>query len=313
MKKIYSHEPVLLHEVIQGLAIKPTGIYVDATFGRGGHSRSILDLLDDKGFLLALDKDPEAVLSVGEELQQDKRFAIEQGTFSELLHMAEKHQLIGKVDGILLDLGVSSPQLDNPNRGFSFLKDGPLDMRMDTTTGMDAATWLNAAKGSQIAEILKLYGEEPMARRIANAIVVERVKQPILTTLHLASIVRAVKPSRERDRGKHPATQTFQAIRIYINKELDELKHVLEQSLELLAVGGRLVVISFHSLEDRIVKRFIRLHEGGDIYPFKLPIQHAQIQPRLRSVRRVLKPSIKEITSNPRARSARLRIAEKLV
>jgi len=302
------HVPVLLDEVIDALAIKSDGIYIDGTLGRAGHAKAILDRLGPNGKLLGIDKDL-AALAAGQKLfAGDERVLLEQGSFAEMRTFAEQHKLAGKVNGILLDLGVSSPQLDDPERGFSFLKDGPLDMRMDTTSELSAATWINTAKEKDIAHVLKEYGEERYARRIANAIVRER---PIETTGKLAAVASAANPAWEK--GKHPATRTFQAIRIFVNQELDDLKVCLDRCLDVLAVGGRLAVISFHSLEDRIVKRFMR-HEasGGDI-PVDVPIRQAELKTRLRIVGRAVKPTLAEVNRNPRARSAVLRTMEKLL
>lgn len=302
----YAHRPVLLTEVLEGLAIQQNGIYIDATFGRGGHSAAVLKALAKDGRLLAIDKDPHAI-AIGLELcRQDPRLTVEQGSFATLRDIAERHGVLGKVNGILLDLGVSSPQLDDPERGFSFLREGPLDMRMDPTQGISAAKWLNTAKEADIAHVLKTYGEERYARRIARAIVEQR---PITTTMELSAIVSAANPAWER--SKHPATRSFQAIRIFINRELEELDICLNACLEVLASGGRLVVISFHSLEDRMVKHFMKRHaRGGDI-PAYLPIPQAKLKQELRIVGRAIKPSAIEVAENPRARSAILRIMEK--
>jgi 16S rRNA (cytosine1402-N4)-methyltransferase len=305
------HTPVLLNEVIANLSIKSNGIYVDGTFGRGGHSRAIIEQLDSDGCLLAIDKDPTALAAGHMMFSGDTRILMQQGSFAHIYEFAKSHNLLGKVNGILLDLGVSSPQLDDASRGFSFLKDGPLDMRMDFSRGFSAAEWINTAKESEIGRVLKEYGEERYARRIARAIVQARSEAPITTTGRLASIVSAANPAWEK--GKHPATRAFQGIRIFINQELDDLRLCLTQCLDVLAVGGRLLVIGFHSLEDRIVKRFMR-HEarGGDI-PAGLPITQAELKIRIKIIGRAVKPSIAEVTRNPRARSAVLRIAEKLL
>jgi 16S rRNA (cytosine1402-N4)-methyltransferase len=304
------HIPVLLDEVIAGLAVRPDGVYVDATFGRGGHARAILAELNQQGRLLAIDKDPTAVQAAKHLFAADPRCSIEQGSFADLNEFVKQHNLIGKVDGILLDLGVSSPQLDDPERGFSFLRDGPLDMRMDPSKGISAATWLGTVTESVLAQVFKEYGEERYAKRIARAIVRERLVTPIVSTGRLAEIIRAAHPAWEK--GKHPATRCFQAIRLFINRELQDLNECLDQCLDVLAVGGRLLVISFHSLEDRIVKRFMRNLARGDHYPAGLPITQEQLQLKLRTVGRAIKPSFAEITKNPRARSAVLRIGEKL-
>lgn len=304
------HQPVLLNEVVDGLAIKPEGIYVDGTFGRGGHSRVILQRLGPDGRLMALDKDPSA-LAVGKSGPfRDPRFCIVHKSFAELQEVVQDRGWHGKINGVMLDLGVSSPQLDDPERGFSFIKDGPLDMRMNPQQSMDAATWINQAAEHDISRVLRDYGEERYARRIARAIVAAREIEPITRTKPLADIIAKASPTRELK--KHPATRSFQAIRIFINRELEELREVLQQCLDVLAVGGRLCVISFHSLEDRIVKRFIQRAVQGDDYPRDLPIFDKQLRRRLRKIGGLIRPSEKEIISNSRARSARLRIAEKL-
>ncbi len=305
-----NHIPVLFDEALEALAISPSGIYMDGTFGRGGHSGAIMQRLDSAGRLLAIDKDAEAVVHAEQMFGGDERFLIKHGSFAMLEQLAQQSGVAGKIDGLLLDLGVSSPQLDDPERGFSFLRDGPLDMRMDTSSGQSAAQWLATAEGSEIARVLKEYGDEKFARRIARAIVDIRQEQPIVTTGELAAIIQQASPTRERE--KHPATRSFQAIRIYINRELDDLRHCLEQSLQVLAPQGRLAVVSFHSLEDRIVKRFIRDCERGDDFPVGLPVTQAQLQPKLRSVGKAIYPSVDEIEANPRARSAVLRVAERM-
>lgn len=304
------HVPVLFEEALEALAISPSGIYMDGTFGRGGHSGAIMQRLGGDGRLLAIDKDPEAVAHAEQVFSEDKRFSIKHGSFAMLEQLAQQSGVAGNVNGLLLDLGVSSPQLDDPARGFSFLRDGPLDMRMDTSSGMSAAQWLATAEGKDIALVLKEYGDERFARRIARAIVDVRQEQPIVTTGQLAAIIEQASPTRERE--KHPATRSFQAIRIYINRELDDLRQCLDQSLRVLAPGGRLVVVSFHSLEDRIVKRFIRECERGDDFPVGLPVTQEQLQPKLRAVGKAIYPSADEIEANPRARSAVLRVAERV-
>jgi 16S rRNA (cytosine1402-N4)-methyltransferase len=307
----YSHRPVLLDEAITGLAIQPSGIYIDGTFGRGGHTQAILDCLGIDGRLIAVDKDPEAVKSAHENFGKDKRCKIIHGSFSQIKKIAEQEKIVGQVDGVLLDLGVSSPQLDDANRGFSFLQDGSLDMRMDTTQGISAAEWLAHAKEKEIVDVLRDYGEERFARRIANAIVNERALEPIQTTARLSAIVSKANPRWEKT--KHPATRAFQAIRIFINQELDEVKTCLEQVLDVLKVGGRLTVISFHSLEDRIVKQFIRRHSRGDELPAHIPVVFSEARPRLKSLGRAVRATESEIAVNPRSRSAILRIAERLL
>jgi 16S rRNA (cytosine1402-N4)-methyltransferase len=310
MESDEAHRPVLLEASVEALSIDPTGVYLDGTFGRGGHSRLILQRLGERGRLIAIDKDPDAIAFAQQRFAEESRFQIVRGSFAMLAEVAEKAGVTGQVDGILLDLGVSSPQLDRAERGFSFLQDGPLDMRMDPASGQSAAQWLAGAKAREIADVLKEYGEERHAKRIARAIVAARAEQPIHTTLELAEIVAQANPSWEK--GKHPATRSFQAIRIYINRELDELKQCLQQVLDVLAPGGRLAVISFHSLEDRIVKRFMRDQAKGDRFPPRLPVTQAQLQPRLRVVGRAIRADEAEVAANPRARSAVLRIAERL-
>jgi 16S rRNA (cytosine1402-N4)-methyltransferase len=305
------HLPVLLAEVLENLAIKSDGIYVDATFGRGGHTQAILNQLGPAGRLLALDKDPEAILHARQLFATDARFSIEHGSFASLQACLERQNCFGKVDGILLDLGVSSPQLDDPDRGFSFMRDGKLDMRMNSSQGKDAAEWLASVEEEALAKVLWEYGEERFSRRIARSIVAKRQETPITTTKQLAEIVSAAIPRWQK--GKHPATRSFLAIRIAINQELDDLEQVLVQSLEALTVKGRLAVISFHSLEDRLVKRFIQYHEQGDVFPAGMPVKQSMYKQRLKRIGRAIKPSAREIAFNPRARSAILRIAEKLL
>jgi 16S rRNA (cytosine1402-N4)-methyltransferase len=304
------HQPVLLAEVLDGLHIRPDGIYVDGTFGRGGHAGAILAELGPGGRLLAMDRDPEAVHSAERQFGGDPRFEIEQGTFTMLSHLVTQRQLKGQVNGMLLDLGVSSPQLDDPLRGFSFSDDGPLDMRMDPGTGISASQWLAEAGEQDISEVLFGFGEERYARRIARAIVRARNEVPLTTTRQLAELIAASVPVREPH--KHPATRSFQAIRIFINRELEELQSVLEQVPDILARQGRLAVISFHSLEDRIVKRFIRHEYRGEQPPPGLPVSGGEHAPRLRPVGKAIRPGREELASNPRARSAVLRIAERL-
>jgi len=304
------HRPVLLDEVLEALHIRADGIYLDGTFGRGGHSAAIMAQLNESGRLLAMDKDPQAIDVAQQRFAGDPRFSIVRGSYTMLGQEVEKRGWKGKVDGILLDLGVSSPQLDDPSRGFSFRHDGPLDMRMDPDSGLSAAEWLSTAKEAEIAQVLKEYGEERFAKRIARAIVHEREQAPITTTARLAKIVAEANPKWERD--KHPATRSFQAIRIYINGELEELEQVLEQSVQMLAPGGRLAIISFHSLEDRRVKRFIRDEARGGDFPPDLPVTDAQLKRRLRAVGKDIRAGEAELAVNPRARSAVLRVAERL-
>jgi len=305
-----AHQPVLLNEAVAGLNIKKEGIYIDGTFGRGGHASAVLAQLGPKGRLLAMDKDPEAVSVAHQKFADDDRFAIEQGSFALLDRIVAQRGWLGRVDGVLLDLGVSSPQLDSAQRGFSFLKDGPLDMRMDNSSGQSAAQWLARAGAGEIATVLKTYGEERFAKRIARAICDARSSTPITTTSALAKIISDANPSWEQ--GKHPATRSFQAIRIFINRELDDLRVCLDTLYKILAPGGRLAVISFHSLEDRMIKRFIRSQEQRDDIPAGLPVTHDQMPPRMRAVGKAVHAAQEEVAENPRARSAVLRIAEKV-
>ena len=310
-----SHLSVLLAESIAGLAIRESGIYVDATFGRGGHSRAILEKLGPHGRLVAIDLDPEAIaVAKADPFFSDPRFEIEHASFSSLEAVVSKRGWLGRVDGVLLDLGVSSPQLDDPLRGFSFLRDGPLDMRMDPTRGIDAATWINRADAKEIADVLYQYGEERLSRRIARAIVHAREIERISTTGRLVKVIEKANPKREKN--KNPATRSFQAIRIFINKELAALEAVLPQIVKVLSVGGRMSVISFHSLEDRIVKQFIQRESTGEEIPAHLPITDKELQAlrktSLRKVGKAIEASEDEVKLNPRSRSARLRIAEKL-
>ena len=304
------HLPVLINEVLEALNISAAGSYFDCTFGRGGHSRAILQAMAADGRLLAMDKDPDAIARGVKVFGADRRFLIEHGSFVMLEEIATKCSLAGKMDGILLDLGVSSPQLEQPERGFSFLKDGPLDMRMDNSRGTSAAEWLAGADEAEITRVLKTYGEERFARHIARAIVQSREVAPILTTGELADLIANATPFREQN--KHPATRSFQAIRIHVNSELADLESCLPLTLRVLKPGGRLVVISFHSLEDRIVKRFMRDQSRGDIFPRGVPVTHAQMQPRLKRVGKAIRPSGYEVMANPRARSAVMRVAERL-
>jgi 16S rRNA (cytosine1402-N4)-methyltransferase len=308
-EEIGKHLPVLLNEVVENLVIKPDGVYVDATFGRGGHSQAMLNQLGPAGRLIAFDKDPEAIAHARKQFASDNRFTIHHGSFAELQACITHENYFGKVDGILFDLGVSSPQLDDAERGFSFMRDGKLDMRMNLSHGMDAAEWIATIEEEALANVLWEYGEERFSRRIARAIVQTRTETPITTTKQLADIVSAAIPRWEKH--KHPATRSFLAIRIAVNQELDDLKEGLAQGLEVLKVGGRLLVISFHSIEDRLVKRFIQHHEQGEQFPAGLPIKQALYPARLKRLGRAIKPSSDEIAYNPRARSAVLRIAEK--
>lgn len=304
------HTPVLLEESLEALSIKSDGVYLDGTFGRGGHARALLARLGAGGRVLALDRDPDAIAAAEVLAGRDSRLSVEHAAFSEVEAVVRRHGLHGAVDGLLLDIGVSSPQLDRPERGFSFSSDGPLDMRMDTSSGETAAQWLARAKETEVARVLREYGEERFAWRIARAIGHARAESPVLTTRRLAEIVAAATPSREP--GKHPATRTFQAIRIYINRELEELRTCLDAVCGLLPAGGRLVVISFHSLEDRIVKRFIRDEARGERFPRGVPVTVRETHARLRPVGKAVRPSEREVASNPRARSAVMRVAERL-
>jgi len=301
------HLPVMLAEALNALSLRPEGLYVDCTFGRGGHSREILRRLGSSGRLLAFDKDRSALDSnEAKELLEDPRFQLVHGSFSGLQEQAKRLGLEGKVDGVLMDLGVSSPQLDEPERGFSFMRDGPLDMRMDTSQGLTASEWLDAASENELIRVLQSYGEERFARRIARAILEAR---PITTTRQLAILIEKATPVREKH--KHPATRSFQAIRIAVNHELDELEQGLSQVLEVLAWGGRLAVISFHSLEDRIVKRFIREQERGKPTASRLPLLNEH-KPTLKAIGKAIMASELEVERNVRARSAVLRVAERV-
>lgn len=306
-----AHISVLLDETIDGLAIKPDGVYLDGTFGRGGHSRVILSKLSSQGRLFAIDRDPQAI-AAAEQFKDDSRFCITHSPFSELAAIAEQHAIVGQVDGILLDLGVSSPQLDEAERGFSFMRDGPLDMRMDPTSGLSAAQWLLKADVEEISFVLREYGEEKFAWRIANAIVTHRSENPLTRTSELASLISSVVPKSPKEK-KHPATRSFQGIRIYINSELEQVKTALEAALRALKPGGRLAVISFHSLEDRLVKQFMRLQSKGPAIPKGLPLTEAQLNryTPLRLIGKAIMPSEQELEHNIRARSAVLRIAER--
>lgn len=305
------HKPVLLDEAIEGLIRQTDGVYIDGTFGRGGHSGSILQVLSPQGRLLAIDKDMDAVNSPqAQALLKDERFELAHSSFAQMEQLAQERHWDGAVDGILLDLGVSSPQLDVAERGFSFMKDGPLDMRMDSTQGESAAQWLSHVEEGELVKVLRVYGEEKFARKIAAEIVLQRKETAIETTAQLAALIANVVKSREP--GKHPATRSFQAIRIKINKELDDLEQALASSLSMLKQGGRLAVISFHSLEDRIVKRFIREQSRGEIVPRHLPMPLDAKKPVLKVVGKAVKASANEVAGNVRSRSAVLRIAEKL-
>lgn len=302
------HETVLLDEAVDALTIRPDGCYIDATFGRGGHSRKILSQLGPHGRLLAFDRDPHAVAAGA--LLADPRFTLVHTAFDGMAAAAKAFD-VARVDGVLFDLGLSSPQLDTASRGFSFRFDAPLDMRMDTTRGQTAAAWLAEVDEKTLAEVIKDYGEERFAVSIAKKIVVARAERPITTTGEFAALVRSCV--RTREPGQDAATRTFQAVRIYINQELGQLALTLPQALDLLKPGGRLVVISFHSLEDRVVKRFMQAGAKPVEPPKGVPLTAAQLPPpELKLIGKVIKPSTAEIDRNPRARSAIMRVAEKL-
>lgn len=308
----FRHITVLLDEAVESLAVRADGCYLDGTFGRGGHSRLILQHLGEEGRLLGFDKDPQAIATGQALAAEDGRFVIVQRSFAEMACELVERSLSGKVDGVLLDLGVSSPQLDDAERGFSFLNDGPLDMRMDPTRGVSAAQWIATAPEDEIARVLKEYGEERFAKRMARAVVQRRVEKPFERTSDLAAVLTAANPAWEK--GKNPATRAFQGIRIHVNNELGDLERGLDAALENLAIGGRLVVISFHSLEDRIVKLFMRKHAKGeaDKLPRNLPIRPPAFDPRLKLLGKPQFASDEELKANPRSRSAVMRVAEKL-
>ena len=303
------HVPVLLGPVLEGLQIKPDGCYVDGTFGRGGHSREILQQLGDEGRVIAIDRDPQAIASAPAFLTEDPRFELVRTDCAQLETIIRERNLIGQVDGLLFDLGVSSPQLDQADRGFSFLRDGPLDMRMDPDAGIPASDWLASVDEKELRRVLKLYGEETSAARIARAIVAARSEAPISRTAQLARIVEDAKPARGEK--IHPATKTFQAIRIAINGELEQLEAALQQSLAVMRKGARLCVISFHSLEDRIVKRFMRDASRESEQYRGMPNVPEEHQPKLALIGKPVTATDAEMTANRRARSARLRIAER--
>jgi 16S rRNA (cytosine1402-N4)-methyltransferase len=311
MGQEFRHVTVLLNEAVETLVHNPDGFYVDGTFGRGGHTALILEHLSGQGRVLAIDKDTQAIAHAAQRFGDEPRFSIAHGSFAEMEQFVTAAGVMGKVDGVLLDLGVSSPQLDDPERGFSFMQDGPLDMRMNTTVGESAAEWIARADEKEIADVIYVYGEERFSRRMARAIVVAREQAPITTTGRLAQIIAEANPAWEK--GKHPATRAFQGIRIHINRELEDLERCLEQALEVLAVGGRLVVISFHSLEDRIVKRFIRKYVKGDEHlPPGIPVTQDMLNQRLKSISKAVKAGKAEVADNPRARSAVMRAAVKV-
>ncbi|MBK7902853.1 MAG: 16S rRNA (cytosine(1402)-N(4))-methyltransferase RsmH [Proteobacteria bacterium] len=305
-----AHTPVLLDEVLAGLAVKADGRYCDATFGRGGHAAAILQQLGPAGRLCAIDRDPAAIAAGRERFAAEPRLTLVRGSFGRLEERVRAAGWEGELQGVLLDLGVSSPQLDEAGRGFSFMQDGPLDMRMDNESGLSAAQWLARAGEREIADVLFKLGEEKFSRRIARAIAAARAEMPIATTRQLADIVAGAVPTREP--GKHPATRTFQAIRIHVNRELEEVEAALPQAVNLLAPGGRLCVISFHSLEDRLVKRFMRREAQGDPIYAELPNVPPHARPRLQLIGGAVMPGDAEIARNPRARSAVLRVAERI-
>lgn len=311
MSADFTHQPVLLQESIQALDIKHDGTYIDATFGRGGHSRAILQQLGDSGRLIALDRDAEAIKSA-QSLIGDHRFSIHHCAFANIKTVVNELGLNGKIDGVLMDIGVSSPQLDDAQRGFSFQKDGPLDMRMDTGAGVSAAQWLNSASLEEIAKVIKQYGEEKFGTRIAHAVLEQRILKPLETTAEFAALIDRAVPVK--DKFKHPATRTFQGVRIFINGELTQLELGLSESVDVLCSGGRIAVISFHSLEDRMVKRFIKSQSQGPKYPAKLPLTQEMLDMGkvLKPIGRAIKPSDEEIQQNKRSRSSVLRVAMKL-
>jgi 16S rRNA (cytosine1402-N4)-methyltransferase len=307
----FNHQPVLLNEALASLNIRPSGIYIDATFGRGGHSRAILQQLNEAGRLIAFDQDMEAVEFARQNFADEPRLTIEHCNFNQVASVVEQFDLVGKIDGVLMDLGVSSPQLDDAERGFSFLRSGPLDMRMDTAQGITAAQWLAKVKPADLINVLKRYGEEKFAKRIATAIVETREQREITETGDLAEIISNAIPVKEKH--KHPATRSFQAIRIYVNQELRSIEQGLKGAASVLAKGGRLSVISFHSLEDRIVKRFMRDISSRPKLPAGLPVMEADIEVPFRLAAKSVVAGEAELKENPRARSARLRVLERRI
>lgn len=312
MTSSYRHITVLLDEAVEALAVRAGGCYLDGTFGRGGHSRLILERLGPDGRLLGFDKDPQAIATGNALAAEDGRFVVVQRSFAELGEEAAARGLAGKVDGVLLDLGVSSPQLDDAERGFSFLNDGPLDMRMNPDAGTSAAQFIATASADEIARVFKEYGEERFAKRMARAVVERREQKPFERTADLAAVLTEANPAWEK--GKNPATRAFQGLRIHVNNELGDLERGLDAALEALAVGGRLVVISFHSLEDRIVKQFMKRQAKGeaDKLPRDLPIIPKAFEPRLKLLGKPIYAGDAELKANPRSRSAVMRVAEKL-
>ncbi len=310
MARVHSHQPVLLEEVMVALHIQPDGVYIDATFGRGGHSAALLERLGSDGRLLALDRDPQAIACGKERFAGEPRIEFEQTNFNRVADVLAQRRLESNIDGVMMDLGVSSPQLDDAARGFSFLRNGPLDMRMDTTQGESAAQWLNRVGLEELVRVLKEYGEERFARRIAHAVVEARVRQPITETAQLVRIIEQAMPVKEKH--KHPATRSFQAIRMHINQELASIEQGLEAMTQVLKAGGRLVVISFHSIEDRLVKRFMKAKVTRPVLPKNLPVFDTDVAPPFRLVGKPQTASSQELASNPRARSARLRVLERV-
>ena len=310
MSESFKHTSVLLQECLDGLAIKPDGIYIDATFGRGGHSGEILSLLGEQGRLIAFDRDPQAI-EAAKRFADDERFTIVHSPFADMADVIESMSLTGEIDGVLMDLGVSSPQLDDAERGFSFLRNGPLDMRMDTSRGQSAAEWLAEADEQDITQVIKEFGEEKFGKRIAHAIVNERKVNPITRTSELVRIIDQAMPVK--DKFKHPATRTFQGIRIYINAELEQLRVGLKAATAILKPKGRMAVISFHSLEDRLVKRFMKEQSKGKAVPHGLPLTQQEIDADkvLSLIGKAIKPGEDELAVNVRSRSAVLRVAEK--
>ena len=307
---MFKHQTVLLQQAVDFLVVDKDGFYIDGTFGRGGHSRLILESLSEKGRLLVIDKDPEAIKEAQALAAVDSRVLVHHGSFADIAECAQVYAVKGSVAGVLLDLGVSSPQLDDVQRGFSFNKDGPLDMRMNTEAGISAKEWIATAAEEDIANAMYEYGEERFSRRMAKAIVKERALNEIATTGQLAEIIKEANPAWEKN--KHPATRAFQGIRIFINEELSDLQKVLADILDVLALGGQMVIISFHSLEDRMVKQFIRKQVKGDDFPPGLPVRQSDLNPRLKSKSKAIKVSGDELSENVRARSAVMRVAEKI-
>jgi 16S rRNA (cytosine1402-N4)-methyltransferase len=307
---VVEHTPVLAAEALAGLALEAGGYYVDATFGRGGHTALILQALGPEGRVLALDRDPQAIEAGRKQFAHEVRLTLIHASFADLAALVPAHAQQHSCRGVLFDLGVSSPQLDDPGRGFSFRAEGPLDMRMDPTRGEPVSSWLARASLDEIRQVIATFGEERFSRRVAQAIVARRSRAPLEGTAELAALVAGAV--RTREPGKHPATRTFQALRMFINDELGQLEQGLTAALEVLGTGGRLAVISFHSLEDRVVKRFMQREARVNPALGKLPVIPAEARPRLKLIGRKLRASAAEITRNPRARSALLRVAERL-